>query len=386
MIKHKLIFVAGARPNFMKVAPLLEELRHYGSFESVFVHTGQHYDSKLSACFFQDLNLPEPDYFLGVGSGSHAQQTAEIMKRFEPVLTAERPDCVIVVGDVNSTMAAAVVASKLQIPVVHVEAGLRSFDRSMPEEINRIITDAVSDILLVTEESGRQNLLREGVSADRIHLVGNLMIDSLHRSLDAAQQSNIMRRLGAAPRSFGLVTLHRPANVDHSEQLNEILDAIIEISQSLPLFFPVHPRTQAQLAGYPRMSDRVVLLDPLGYVDFLCLMSNSAVVLTDSGGVQEETTALRIPCITLRNNTERPITIEQGTNILAGTHKSTILAAWHEIQEHPKSGRIPDFWDGTTASRCAAVLQKFFTLRSTLSQTPERSGKSASESAAVLAI
>lgn len=386
MVKRKLVFVAGARPNFMKVAPLLEELHHNGVFESVFIHTGQHYDSKLSACFFQDLNLPEPNYFLGVGSGSHAQQTAEIMKRFEPVLVAEHPDCVIVVGDVNSTMAAAIVAAKMQIPIVHVEAGLRSFDRSMPEEINRIITDAISDILLVTEESGRQNLLREGISADRIHLVGNLMIDSLHRSLDASRQSDILRRLRVAPRSFGLVTLHRPANVDRCEQLDEILDALVEISQSLPLFFPVHPRTQAQLAGYPRMSGRVVLLDPLGYIDFLCLMSNSAVVLTDSGGVQEETTALGIPCITLRNNTERPVTIEQGTNILAGTCKKTILAAWNEMQERPKSSRIPHFWDGITASRCVAVLQEYFMLRAPLSQTLQHAEPPANEAAAVSAV
>lgn len=364
-MKRKLILVAGARPNFMKVAPLLKKLRADGSFEGVLVHTGQHYDDQLSACFFRDLDLPEPHYSLRVGSGSHAQQTAEVMKRFEPVLAAERPDGVVVVGDVNSTVAAALVASKMQVPTVHVEAGLRSFDRSMPEEINRLVTDAISDLLLVTEESGRQNLLREGIPAERIHLVGNLMIDSLRQSLLSASGSEILSRLSLQPGTFGLVTLHRPANVDHSEQLDEILDAIVEISRSMPFFFPVHPRTRAQLAEHPNFSQRVSLLDPLGYVDFLCLMSNSAAVLTDSGGVQEETTALGIPCLTLRNNTERPVTIEQGTNTLGGTAKATILAAWKEMRANPKAGRVPFLWDGSAASRCVSVLQDYFASRPT---------------------
>ncbi len=341
MKRRKLILVAGARPNFMKVAPLLKKLREDGTFHGVLVHTGQHYDDQLSACFFRDLGLPEPDYSLRVGSGSHAQQTAEIMKRFEPVLEAERPDGVVVVGDVNSTMAAALVASKMQIATVHVEAGLRSLDRSMPEEINRLITDAISDLLLVTEESGRTNLLREGIPTGRIHFVGNLMIDSLRQSISSASRSDILSRLSLQPRTFGLVTLHRPANVDHFEQLGGILDALVEISRSLPLFFPVHPRTRAQLAEHPTLSKHVFLLDPLGYVDFLCLMLNSAAVLTDSGGVQEETTALGIPCLTLRNNTERPVTIEQGTNTLGGTSKSRILSAWNEMREKPKAARVP---------------------------------------------
>lgn len=360
-MKHvKLIFVAGARPNFMKVAPLFRKVREHGGFETVFVHTGQHYDDQLSTCFLRDLNLPNPDYCLQVGSGTHAQQTAEVMKRFEPVLAAEKADGVVVVGDVNSTMAAAVVASKMNVSTIHVEAGLRSFDRSMPEEINRLLTDAIADLLLVTEESGRLNLLREGVSIKRIHLVGNLMIDSLRQSLADAQRSDILSRLSAEPRSFGLVTLHRPANVDHFEQLDEILDALVQISRALPLFFPVHPRTRTQLTAYPKLAEHITLLDPLGYVDFLCLMANSAVVLTDSGGVQEETTALGVPCLTLRNNTERPVTIEQGTNILAGTRKATILSAWNEMREHPKAGRIPMLWDGATASRCVSVLQDYF--------------------------
>lgn len=360
MKKYKLVFVAGARPNFMKVAPLFRELRHHNAFENIFVHTGQHYDDQLSACFLRDLNLPEPNYYLRVGSGSHAQQTAEVMKRFEQVLIEEGGDGVVVVGDVNSTVAAALVASKLQVPVVHVEAGLRSFDRSMPEEINRIITDSISDILLVTEESGRRNLLHEGIPDRRIHFVGNLMIDSLRQSLVAARRSDILRRLAVEPQSFGLVTLHRPANVDNPGQFNEILEALSEISKTLPLLFPVHPRTRAQLAAYPNLCDRISLLDPLGYIDFLCVMSNSAIVLTDSGGVQEETTALGVQCLTLRDNTERPVTVEQGTNILAGTSKNTILAAWNEAHSYPKKGRVPTFWDGATAARCVAVLESYF--------------------------
>jgi len=360
MRKNKLILVAGARPNFMKIAPLLRRVREHRGFETRLVHTGQHYDDQLSACFFRDLNLPEPHYCLHVRSGSDAQQKAQVMKRLEPVFTAEKPDGVIVVGDVNSTVAAAVVAVKMQIPTIHVEAGLRSMDRSMPEEINRVITDCISDVLLVTEESGRQNLLREGIVSDRIHLVGNLMIDSLQQSLATARRSGILERVSAKPQAYGLVTLHRPANVDHFEQLDEILGAIVDIAQSLPLYFPVHPRTRTQLASYPGLPERVCLLDPLGYLDFLCLMLNSAVVLTDSGGVQEETTALGIPCLTLRNNTERPITIDEGTNVLAGTRKSTILAAWAEMRQSPKPARVPKFWDGTAAARCVSVLEQYF--------------------------
>jgi UDP-N-acetylglucosamine 2-epimerase (non-hydrolysing) len=280
------------------------------------------------------------------------------MKRFEPVVEAERPDGVIVVGDVNSTVAAAMVAAKLQIPVFHVEAGLRSFDKSMPEEINRVITDAISDVLLVTEESGRRNLLHEGVPESRIHLVGNLMIDSLRTNLAAARRSDILYRLGVAGQAFGLVTLHRPSNVDCPEQLDEILGALQEISRTLPLMFPVHPRTRAHLQRTSRM-DNITLLEPLGYLDFLCLMSNSAAVLTDSGGMQEETTALGIPCLTLRDNTERPITIEQGTNLLAGTRRETILEAWSEMRIRPKIGRIPPLWDGAAAERCLQVLLNY---------------------------
>jgi UDP-N-acetylglucosamine 2-epimerase (non-hydrolysing) len=371
MKKHKLIFVAGARPNFVKIAPLLRLLRSKEDFTYEFVHTGQHYDDQLSGRFFRDLELPSPDHHLCVGSGSHARQTAEIMMRFEPVLMSEKADAVVVVGDVNSTMAAAVVAVKLQIPVIHIEAGLRSFDRSMPEEINRVITDAVSELLLITEESGRRNLLNEGIPAKRIHFVGNLMIDSLHQSLAAAQQSDILRRLSVNGDPFGLVTLHRPSNVDHPEQLHEIVEALTEISQTVPLLFPVHPRTRVELnRAHSRQLGNITMLDPLGYLDFLCLMSKCAVVFTDSGGVQEETTCLGVPCLTLRDNTERPVTIEQGTNILAGTRRNTILAAWEESRERPKLGRIPTLWEGAAAERCLAALRSYFCHRLTEYQEP----------------
>jgi UDP-N-acetylglucosamine 2-epimerase (non-hydrolysing) len=368
MKRHKLICVVGTRPNFMKVAPLLKLLRCDGHFTAVLVHTGQHYDDKLSGLFFHDLELPAPDHYLDVRSGTHAQQTAEVMKRFEPVVKAEQADGVIVAGDVNSTMAAAVVAVKLQVPVFHIEAGLRSFDKSMPEEINRIITDAISDLLLVTEESGRRNLLSEGIPEHRVHMIGNLMIDSLRRSLAAARRSDILGRLCAVGKPFGLVTLHRPSNVDHAEQLDEILGALREVSESIPLVFTVHPRTQAHLDRHHfAQPGNVTMLEPLGYLDFLCLMSHSSVVFTDSGGVQEETTALGIPCLTLRDNTERPVTIEQGTNMLAGTRRGTILAAWNKMRVRPKVGRIPPLWDGAAAPRCLTVLRNYFAAEQSLS-------------------
>ena len=366
----KLICVAGARPNFMKVAPLLRLLRTEEDFVTRLVHTGQHYDDQLSGQFFRDLDIPAPDYSLSVGSGSHAQQTAEVMRRFEPVLIDEQAAGVIVVGDVNSSMAAAVVASKLQVPVFHIEAGLRSFDRSMPEEINRLITDAISDVLLVTEESGRRNLLNEGIPEYRIHTVGNLMIDSLHQSIARARLSDIMSLLGVTDGPFGLVTLHRPSNVDDPEQLDEVLGALAEISETVPLFFPVHPRTRAHLSQSRSLrTANITLLEPLGYLDFVCLMSNSSVVLTDSGGIQEETTALGIPCLTLRENTERPVTIEQGTNTLGGTRRSTIMAAWNEMRAHPKAGRIPPLWDGAAAARCLAVFRNYYSAVRVVAET-----------------
>lgn len=344
----------------MKVAPLLRVLRAHPSFTAVLVHTGQHYDEGLSGHFFRDLEIPAPDYYLGVGSGSHAQQTAEVMKRFEPVVLAEEPDAVVVVGDVNSTMAATIVAVKLQIPVFHIEAGLRSFDRTMPEEINRLVTDALSEVLLTTESSARKNLLTEGIPEERIHFVGNLMIDTLHQRMRSAHDSDILARLSIEPQSYGLLTLHRPSNVDDAGHLRELLDAVAEISATVPLIFPVHPRTRAQLSKCTGPKGNITLIDPQGYIDFLSLMANSSVVLTDSGGIQEETTALGIPCLTLRDNTERPVTVEQGTNIVAGTKRHTILAAWNEMRARPRSGRIPPLWDGAAGERCVAVFQDFF--------------------------
>ena len=361
MATRKLICVGGARPNFMKLAALVKALAGHRGFRPVLVHTGQHYDDQMSGQFFRDLGLPEPDHYLEAGSGSHAQQTAEIMRRFEPVVEQEKPDGIVVVGDVNSTMAAAIVGKKLQIAVIHVEAGLRSFDRSMPEEINRLLTDAISDLLLVTEESGRLNLLREGVSEERIRTVGNLMIDTLLEHLRRCEsESNILTRLGVSGARFGVVTLHRPSNVDDKDQLAEILSALRVVAGDLPLYFPVHPRTGARLTTDAHDTTGIHLLEPLGYLDFLRLMSRSSLVLTDSGGIQEETTALGIPCLTLRNNTERPITVEAGTNLLAGTRRETILAAWQRMQKEPKAGRRPPYWDGKAAARSVEAITEFF--------------------------
>ena len=360
-MKIKILCVAGARPNFMKLAPLVPVLDRDPDFAPFIVHTGQHYDDLMSGQFFRDLAIAAPKFNLNVGSGSHAQQTAEIIKRFEPVVLEEKPDAVLVVGDVNSTMACALVAKKLRVPVVHVEAGLRSFDRSMPEEINRLVTDAISDLLLVTEESGRKNLIAEGIPANRIHLVGNLMIDSLRANVEKAAQSDILTRLGAREKSYGLVTLHRPSNVDDPVQFAELIETLSTIAAELPLYFPIHPRTRAHLQERRiALTGAIHLTDPLGYLDFLCLMSHSSTVLTDSGGIQEETTALGIPCLTLRENTERPATVEEGTNILAGTRKAGILRAWRETRQSPKIGRLPKYWDGSTADRCLEVLREYF--------------------------
>ncbi len=355
----RLALVAGARPNFMKVAPLMKALSLHPEFEPLLIHTGQHYDDNMSGQFFRDLDIPAPRFHLGAGSGSHAAQTAEIMKRIEPVLLESQPRGLVVVGDVNSTVAGALVAKKMGIDVVHVEAGLRSFDRTMPEEINRVVTDSISDLLLITEESGRTNLLREGIAPERIHLVGNLMIDSLRANLEQARKSDIRARLGIGDRPYGLVTLHRPANVDDEATLQGILGALETIAQDVPLYWPVHPRTRARLEE----GGRIHLLDPLGYLDFLCLQANAAIVLTDSGGIQEETTVLGVDCLTLRDNTERPVTIELGTNRLAGTRRDSILAAWRETRKSPKKGQLPPFWDGQAGERCCAVLRKYFLAR-----------------------
>lgn len=362
----KLICVAGARPNFMKVAPLIRELDGDPEFKVVFVHTGQHYDEAMSEAFFRDLRLRRPDCNLGVGSGSHAQQTAEVIRRFEGVVLEHQPDGVVVVGDVNSTAACALVSKKLGPALIHVEAGLRSFDRTMPEEINRIVTDAISDLLLVTEESGRRNLIREGIPETRIYLTGNLMIDTLRTHLDRARESGILERLGIRPKEYGLITLHRPANVDTPGQLQELMDALGAISREVPLYFPVHPRTRTRLEGILLPSgSRLVFLEPLSYLEFIGMMASARVVLTDSGGIQEETTVLGTTCLTLRNNTERPVTVEEGTNILAGTTTRSILAAWADAKQNRRRGSMPAFWDGTAAARCRCAMREFFGITST---------------------
>ena len=362
MNSTKLLLVAGARPNYMKIAPLMREIIARGdAMDTVLVHTGQHYGEAMSDSFFRDLEMKVPDYNLHAGSASHAVQTAEILKRFEPVMEAERPDAVIVVGDVNSTLACALVAKKMGGALIHVEAGLRSFDRRMPEEINRLATDAIADLLLVTEETGLMNLVREGAQRERVRFVGNLMIDSLRFHLKKAKDRDTRARFGVAGNArYGVVTLHRPSNVDNARVLEGIVEALTEIAEDLPLLFSVHPRTRERInAQGLRLPERIQMTGPLGYLDFLALMEGSTAVLTDSGGIQEETTALGIPCLTLRENTERPITISQGTNILAGTSRATILQAWREQQAHPKRGAIPELWDGCAAERCADAIAEF---------------------------
>lgn len=373
----KILSVVGARPNFMKVAPLAREFRDVPSIQHVLVHSGQHYDDQLSAAFFRDLDLPQPGVNLQVGSGSHARQTAEIMQRLEPVLIDAKPDLVIVVGDVNSTLAAAITAAKLGVKVAHVEAGLRSFDNTMPEEINRKLTDAVSDLLFVSEASGVTNLVREGVPQERIFLVGNVMIDSLLRYRERADQSGILARLdlasdGASPRPYAVMTLHRPSNVDDRRTLGGILEAVSTVARELPVLFPVHPRTRERMEAFglgsyfrrPSGSKDsaareagLVPLESLGYLEFLSLTSHARLVLTDSGGIQEETTALGIPCLTLRENTERPATVEQGTNQLVGSDPGRLVAAARKVLagDYPH-GRRPALWDGQAASRIIKVI------------------------------
>jgi UDP-N-acetylglucosamine 2-epimerase (non-hydrolysing) len=361
--RYRLLLVAGARPNFMKIAPIARELeRHAGVFSSTLVHTGQHYDAAMSDVFFGQLGIPRPHIDLGVGSDTHARQTAAIMTAFEPILLERRPDLVLVVGDVNSTLACALVASKRGIRVAHVEAGLRSFDREMPEEINRLLTDQISDLLFVTEESGVENLRREGVPDDRVFLVGNVMIDTLLAHREAARALNIPARMGLERRGYGVLTLHRPSNVDDPVVIERLFTAIGGIARDLPLVFPVHPRTRPVLPQSPsvrRLCDegRVRLIDPVGYLEFLGLMADSAVVLTDSGGVQEETTVLGVPCLTLRASTERPSTITSGTNRLVGTSPERILEAWRAVRTHRDAPKAPPpLWDGKAAERIVSVL------------------------------
>ena len=358
----RIISIVGARPNLPKIAPLIREMQRHPEIEPLLVHTGQHYDENLSNIFFRQMGIPEPHMNLGVGSGTHAEQTAEILKRVEPILLKQQPDLVLVVGDVNSTIAVSLAAVKMGIPVAHVEAGLRSFDRSMPEEINRVLTDALAKYLFATENDAVENLLKEGRPREFIHLVGNVMIDSLFHFLPVAQQSRIGDELGLRNgkgwQSFGVLTLHRPSNVDSTEKLAEILGAIDAIAKQVPIVFPVHPRTQQRLSqGGIKRYPQLRLIQPLGYLDFLCLLSNATLALTDSGGIQEETTALGVPCLTLRENTERPITISQGTNVLVGTNPSKIAAATEQVlRGDGKRGRTPPLWDGHAAERIVEIL------------------------------
>jgi len=354
----KLVVVAGARPNFMKIAPLMWEIRRRTDIGAHLVHTGQHYDERMSRLFFEELGIPRPDVDLGVGSGSHAVQTAEVMRRFEPVVLEQQPDAIVVVGDVNSTIACALTAVKLGVPVAHVEAGLRSFDRTMPEEINRILTDAISQWLFVTEPSGLANLRREGVAEDRIFLVGNVMIDTLLACRELSRRSTIRDDLRLTGRPFGVLTLHRPANVDDPDVLAGILAAIGQLQRELPIVFPVHPRTRKALEGHDLAAmPGLIVTEPLGYLDFMKLLAEARLVLTDSGGIQEETTVLGVPCLTLRNNTERPITIDQGTNLLVGLDARRIVAAARTAMSEPsRAGRIPDLWDGRAAARIVDIL------------------------------
>ncbi len=353
-----ILHVVGARPNFMKAAPLLHALRERGGIRQTLVHTGQHYDKNLSDVFFAQLKIPDPDVNLGVGSGTHARQTADIMSGLDPVLLERKPDIVIVYGDVNSTVAAALVCAKLLIPVAHVEAGLRSFDRTMPEEVNRIVTDRLADLLFTPSEDGDANLLREGVARERIHRVGNVMIDSLIRLLPAAAACPD----NGLPKRYALVTLHRPANVDDAGTLKSILQSLLDASQQLEVVFPVHPRTRARITEIkPALPiDRLHLLDPMPYIEFLAMQRHATAVITDSGGIQEETTYLRVPCLTLRSNTERPITVTMGTNTLVGQDGQKLAAELSAILEgRAKRGAVPPLWDGHAADRIAEVLEKF---------------------------
>lgn len=361
----KVLLIAGARPNFMKVAPIYAEMkRRSGEFVPMIVHTGQHYDSAMSDAFFDDLGMPKPDIHLGVGSASHAVQTAKIMTEFEPVVIQQRPDWVLVVGDVNSTIACALVCVKLGVRVAHVEAGLRSRDRTMPEEINRILTDAISDILFTTSPDADENLRHEGIAPGKIRLVGNVMIDSLREHLTLARRSTIRTALELADGEYAVLTLHRPSNVDDPATFAGIAEALVEIAAKLPIVFPVHPRTRARIGEFDlgeRLADAGVrMIEPLGYLDFMRLYSGARLVLTDSGGLQEETTVLGIPCLTLRHNTERPITIEMGTNKLVGTDPAKITQAAFDSLANTAAAeqRIPSLWDGKAASRiCDELLR-----------------------------
>lgn len=362
----KIACVVGARPNFMKMAPIIEALRPLPGITPLLVHTEQHYDEAMSKVFFEDLGLPVPDIFLGVGSGNHSEQTARVMLEFDRVVGVEKPDFVLVVGDVNSTMAAALVAAKRLIPLGHVEAGLRSFDRTMPEEVNRVVTDQVSDLLFTTCREAETHLVREGIDPARIRFVGNVMIDTLLKHRERARElSRAMETFGLTPRRFVLVTLHRPSNVDEPAPLRGLLEALGRLSEERAVLFPVHPRTRNRirefgledvLAGHPALR----LAEPLGYLDFLRLLDDAELAVTDSGGIQEETTVLGVPCLTVRPNTERPITITEGTNILVGTDPRRVVEeGLKALSGTRKTGRVPELWDGRAAGRIARILAEW---------------------------
>jgi len=364
-MKKKILIIAGARPNFMKVAPLIKEFKKLRrSFNVKLVHTGQHYDFEMSEIFFENLNIPEPDIYLGIGSHTHAAQTAKIMIAFEKTVSKEKPDLVIVVGDVNSTAACALVCAKLHIKLAHVEAGLRSFDRQMPEEINRVVTDHLSDYLFVSEKSGLKNLKREGVSEKKTYFAGNVMIDTLLSNMKAIDRSGVLNRLGLERKGYSVLTLHRPKNVDLKKTLNEIYDIIRSVSRKINIIYPIHPRAKMMIKKHGLLKKfkalkTLTMIDPLGYNDFIKLTKESRFVLTDSGGIQEETTVLKVPCLTMRENTERPVTVGKGTNIIVNRSGKKILSSVNKILKgHRKRGIVPEKWDGRSAKRIVDVIKK----------------------------
>ncbi len=351
----KVFHVVGARPNFMKVAPVLSALKGHKNVVQTLIHTGQHYDAQMSDVFFEQLGIPAPDINLAVGSGSHAKQTAEIMVRFEPVVLERKPDFVLVYGDVNSTVAAALLCAKLGVPVGHVEAGLRSFDRTMPEEINRLVTDQLADLLFTPSEDGDGNLRKEGIASDKVFRVGNVMIDSLVRLLPAARSI----KHDSLPDRYALVTLHRPANVDDSATLKGVLESLLEVNRDLPVIFPAHPRTRQRIGEFGLNPGQLLLLDPLSYIDFLAMQTRATVVITDSGGIQEETTFLGVPCLTVRENTERPITVSMGTNVLVGRDRNKLRSELSKVLDgNAKKGTIPPLWDGKAGERIADIVAR----------------------------
>jgi UDP-N-acetylglucosamine 2-epimerase (non-hydrolysing) len=358
-----ILHVVGARPNFVKISAILRAMQTVGELKSTLVHTSQHYGQEMSDWFFEDMKIRDPDFCLGVGSGTHAEQTARIMLAFEPVLETCRPDLVLVVGDVNSTLACALVAAKLHFKIAHVEAGLRSFDRTMPEEINRILTDQLSDVLFTTSADAGENLRREGIRAERIHFVGNVMIDTLRQYLKPAIEIAAWKRWSLEPKTYAVVTLHRPSNVDDSRMLLKILETLEILQEQVPIIFPVHPRTRASISGLIAVEARarmpnVHFTEPLRYLEFIGLLSQSAMALTDSGGIQEECTSLGIPCLTLRSSTERPVTVTEGTNVVVGTDRDRILAEARAIlMGRGKTGGVPALWDGQAAQRIVDVLR-----------------------------